>query len=91
MQTNHLPDWAKEIAEYAEERHRCSPLVCGEYIPALLQALSEARGALEFYVDPWDRKDEDGDPVSVPDFYSEMDFGSRATKALSFKPEEVKS
>lgn len=41
------------------------------------------REALEFYADPFNRKDDAGDPIAVPDFYSELNFGDRASKALS--------
>lgn len=48
----------------------------------LLQELVEA---LEFYADPFNRLDPDSpvDFLGVPDFYSEMDFGARATEALT--------
>lgn len=44
--------------------------------------LVEACDVLEFYADPWHREDESGDPQPVPDFYSELDFGERATSVL---------
>lgn len=46
------------------------------------------RGALEFYADPFGRVDDYGDPVSVPDFYREMDFGARARGALTPTPKD---
>lgn len=45
--------------------------------------ISLLREALEFYADPFKAKDEYGDPVSIPDFYNELDFGERARAALS--------
>lgn len=36
---------------------------------------------LEFYANP-PRIDEDGDPLSIPEFYGEMDFGNRAFEAI---------
>lgn len=47
-------------------------------IDAIQAKLRDAEDALRFYVDPFDRYDEDGDIISVPDFYGEMDFGQRA-------------
>jgi hypothetical protein len=38
--------------------------------------------ALEFYANPCGRKDEHGEPVPVPDFYSELEFGGVAEAAL---------
>ena len=38
--------------------------------------------ALEFYANPYGRRDEYGDPVRVPDFYSELEFGALAKETL---------
>jgi hypothetical protein len=58
-------------------------------ITAQAAALAEARErveglerVLEFYADPHKFKDEYGQPVPVPDFYRELDFGDRALAAL---------
>jgi chromosome segregation ATPase len=40
------------------------------------------RAALEFYADPYGRRDESGELIPVPDFYSELAFGAVAEKAL---------
>ncbi len=39
--------------------------------------------ALAFYADPSKAKDEYGDPVRIPDFYNELDFGETARAALA--------
>lgn len=39
--------------------------------------------ALEFYANPFNRKDAGGDPVRIPDFYSELCFGNTANEALA--------
>jgi hypothetical protein len=41
------------------------------------------REALAFYADPWAARDEYGEPVTIPDFYSELDFGRHAREALA--------
>jgi len=46
----------------------------------LLEALKVSYLALSFYEDP-PKRDEDGEPLSLPDFYNEMDFGDRAREA----------
>lgn len=62
---------------------------CGALISDLASKLSSAEKrveemekALAFYANPWGYKDQYGDPVRVPDFYDEMEFGDRARSAL---------
>lgn len=43
--------------------------------------------ALQFYASPWNRRDEHGDLIPIPDFYSELEFGERASTALTTKGE----
>lgn len=43
------------------------------------------RAVLAFYANPFNQRDEDGEPVRVPDFYNEMDFGAKAFEALTTK------
>ena len=50
---------------------------------ALWNRVQKAEEALEFYADPFNHKDENGDDIAVPDFYDELDFGDVAKNALS--------
>lgn len=45
-------------------------------------AVEKVVKALEFYANPFNRRDDDGDPIPVPDFYSELNFGDRASDVL---------
>lgn len=49
-----------------------------------ITALEEA---LRFYADPYSAKDEIGEPILVPDFYGELDFGDTARRALGAEGE----
>lgn len=54
-----------------------------EQSDSLRAKLERVKEALLFYADPFGVKDEHGEEVSVPDFYSEMEFGDRARAILS--------
>ena len=41
------------------------------------------KAALEFYANPFGRLDSNGERVTVPDFYAEMEFGGIARAALT--------
>ncbi len=41
------------------------------------------KAALEFYANPFGRLDSNGERVTVPDFYAEMEFGGIASAALT--------
>lgn len=49
----------------------------------LARTVLRMKKALEFYADPFSQVDDYGEPVSVPDFYDEMEFGNTALTALS--------
>ena len=58
-------------------------------IPAL-DEINKLKAVLEkcvetfcFYADPFNRKDDLGDDVRVPDFYGELNFGERAEVTLA--------
>jgi len=76
------------VLKCTEAQHRADALA--EQL-ATLSARAEAaearaetaRAALEFYAAPWDCTDEQGEPVRVPDFYSELDFEGVAIAALA--------
>ncbi len=60
--------------------------LCTEAADALVAQEARARKlveALAFYADPSKAKDEYGDPVRIPDFYNELDFGETARAALA--------
>lgn len=40
--------------------------------------------ALEFYANPYGRKGANGKTIEVPDYYEELEFGTKATEALDF-------
>jgi hypothetical protein len=52
----------------------------------MAKRVTELEAVLDFYADPFGRKDLSGEPIRVPDFYSEMDFGWRAEEILRPKP-----
>ena len=45
--------------------------------------LEKVEKALQFYANPFNQVDEHGEHVTVPDFYSELDFGWHARAALN--------
>lgn len=86
-------DWLKEIEDrtnttaYGDDWHCIKQTLEDRSI--LLAAYKAAMKALGFYADP-PKKDEYGEPLSIPDFYSEMDFGDRAREALRLElPQEI--
>lgn len=50
---------------------------------ALLTRVEKLQAALAFYANPFNRRDENGEEIGVPDYYDEMEFGERAREALS--------
>ena len=56
-----------------------SPAVAGSELAALLKRVLPV---LQLYAHPWDKPDENNEPVEVPDLYSELDFGRFAENVV---------
>ena len=69
-------DYLRGRQEHAKKAGAPGMTIDTDWFGQLLDLVERQRVALEFYADPF------GKDVPVPDFYSELDFGSRAREAL---------
>ena len=76
-----IVDTSEGVSEVVKLRHLRDEL-CAELAEAQAQ-VAALRTVSEFYANPFGRRDADGDWINVPDFYDEMQFGERASEALS--------
>lgn len=80
---------AEEIREHLGHQWSDRSFVQSEKVRDIMRRgadeIARLRAALEFYADPFGWPPEDGNPIAVPDFYSELDFGAKAQEALNPK------
>ena len=86
---SYLFGYAEDMAEAADHIEQLEIEEKRSYrnLTHAMKNIEKLEAALRFYAEPWKYTDYHGDDVQVPDFYSELDFGETARKALEGKDE----